>query len=369
MGRSYPASSFRVPISMKSMRDNRRWLGIVLLIVASSAAAPTAESPRARPSRLAGRVPLAVAQTQGPEAAPRDAELRETARRGIAALMNGDPDGAIEIFQQIRKADPQSPLGYLFEADATWWTIYLTTGNLVDPDVFDVARSSTSPYDSHFEDMVNAAIRKANARVHAHQDEARNYLYEGMAYGLKGRFYGLRDNDLPTARAGKKMRALLLTALKMDPSLEDAYLGLGIYNYFVDTLPTIVKMLKFLIGLPAGGRELGLEQLRRATDKGDLVRDEAKFYLAKDFSRRSEAEFDESLELFQQLAHAYPDNMLWTLLSGSLEIRLGRAEQGEDLYREALAKTARTKSEVGQALHREARKALLRRHPNDRFGD
>ena len=190
-----------------------------------------------------------------------------------------------------------------------------------------------------------------------------------MAYGLKGRFYGLRDNDLPTARAGKKMRALLLTALKMDPSLEDAYLGLGIYNYFVDTLPTIVKMLKFLIGLPAGGRELGLEQLRRATDKGDLVRDEAKFYLAKDFSRRSEAEFDESLELFQQLAHAYPDNMLWTLLSGSLEIRLGRAEQGEDLYREALAKTARTKSEVGQALHREARKALLRRHPNDRFGD
>ncbi|PYU96247.1 MAG: hypothetical protein DMG25_02270 [Acidobacteria bacterium] len=351
------------------MRDNRRWLGIVLLIVASSAAAPAAESPRARPSRLAGRVPLAVAQTQGSEAAPRDAELRETARRGIAALMYGDPDGAIEIFQQIQKADPQSPLGYLFEADATWWTIYLTTGNLVDPDVFDVARSSTSPYDSHFEDMVNAAIRKANARVHAHQDEARNYLYEGMAYGLKGRFYGLRDNDLPTARAGKKMRALLLTALKMDPSLEDAYLGLGIYNYFVDTLPTIVKMLKFLIGLPAGGRELGLEQLRRATDKGDLVRDEAKFYLAKDFSRRSEAEFDESLELFQQLAHAYPDNMLWTLLSGSLEIRLGRAEQGEDLYREALAKTARTKSEVGQALHREARKALLRRHPNDRFGD
>src|SRR5436309_185969 len=342
MGRSYPASSFRGALSMESMRFDRRWLGIVLLIVASSAAAPAAESPRARPSRLAGRVPLAVVQTQGSEAAPRDAELRETARRGIAALMNGDPDGAIEIFQQIQKADPQSPLGYLFEADATWWTIYLTTGNLVDPDVFDVARSSTSPYDSHFEDMVNAAIRKANARVHAHQDEARNYLYEGMAYGLKGRFYGLRDNDLPTARAGKKMRALL---------------------------PTILKMLKFLIGLPAGGRELGLEQLRRATDKGDLVRDEAKFYLAKDFSRRSEAEFDESLELFQQLAHAYPDNMLWTLLSGSLEIRLGRAEQGEDLYREALAKTARTKSEVGQALHREARKALLRRHPNDRFGD
>ena len=171
-----------------------------------------------RPSKT-WRVPLAVAQAQGPKAAPSDAELRETARRGIAVLMNGDPDGAIEVFQQIQKADPQSPLGYLFEADATWWKIYLTTGDLVDPDVFDVARSSTSPYDAHFEDAVNAAIRKANTRVHARQDGARNYLYEGMAYGLKVRFYGLRDNDLPTARAGKKMRALLLTALKMDPTL------------------------------------------------------------------------------------------------------------------------------------------------------
>ena len=364
MARSYPASSFRVAISVKSMKDNRRWLGILLLMVAS----PAAESLGVRPSPSARRVPLAVAQARGPEAVPSDAELRATTRRGIAVLMDGDPDVAIEIFRQIQKADPQSPLGYLFEADATWWTIYLTTGNLVDPDVFDVARSSTSPYDSHFEDMVNAAIRKANARVHAHQDEARNYLYEGMAYGLKGRFYGLRDNDLPTARAGKKMRALLLTALKMDPSLEDAYLGLGIYNYFVDTLPTIVKMLKFLIGLPGGDHELGLEQLRRAADKGDLVREEATFYLAKDFSRSSEAEFGKSLELFQQLAREYPDNMLWTLLVGSLEIRLGHT-QGEDLYREAFAKTKGMQSEAGQALHREARKALVRRHPDERFED
>jgi len=320
-----------------------------------------------RPSKT-WRVPLAVAQAQGPKAAPSDAELRETARRGIAVLMNGDPDGAIEFFQQIQKADPQSPLGYLFEADATWWKIYLTTGDLVDPDVFDVARSSTSPYDAHFEDAVNAAIRKANTRVHARQDGARNYLYEGMAYGLKVRFYGLRDNDLPTARAGKKMRALLLTALKMDPTLEDAYLGIGSYNYFVDTLPTIVKMLKFLIGLPGGDRELGLEQLRRAADKGDLVREEATFYLAKDFSRSSEAEFGKSLELFQQLAREYPDNMLWTLLVGSLEIRLGHT-QGEDLYREAFTKTKGMQSEVGRALHREARKALVRRHPDERFED
>ena len=296
-----------------------------------------------------------------------DAQDLAIARRGVKQLMNGDPDGAIQTFQSIQRSDPESPLGYLFEADATWWKIYLTTGDLVDPDVFDVVRTSTSPHDAHFEEMDETAIRKAAARVQAGQNEARNILNEGMAYGLRARFYGLRDSDLPTARAGKRMRALLLKAVALDPNLTDAYLGLGIYNYFVDTLPTIVKLLKFLIALPGGDRAVGLEQLRQAAEKGDLVRDEAKFYLAKDFSRPNERQYAKSLELFQQLGHDYPDNMLWILVQGSLEIRLGHVEQGEALYHQALQKTAGMNSEIGQALHSGAQRALARRHPNEKF--
>ncbi len=326
------------------------------------------------PSRLRKMLVLAVLATatalSASQAAPSevpDRQNHEIARQGMKLLMNGDPDAAIEAFRQIEKSDPESPLGYLFEADASWWKIYLTTGDLVDPDVFDVARSSTSPYDDDFENVVGVAIRKAALRVQAHQDDARDILSEGMAWGLRGRFYGLRDNDLPTARAGKKMRALLLRAIQLDPSLTDAYLGLGSYNYFVDTLPTIIKLLKFLIALPGGSRELGLEQLRLAAEKGDLVGDEARFYLAKDFSRTNERQYARSLELFQGLARDYPDNMLWTLLVGSLEIRLGHGERGETLYRQAFAKTAGMKSDVGKALHAAAARALVRRHPGEKF--
>jgi len=80
-----------------------------------------------------------------------DRELLEIARGGMNLLLNGDPDAAIQRFQEIRRIDPDSPLGYLFEADAYWWKIYLTTGNLVDPDVFDVVSKNTSPYDSTFQ--------------------------------------------------------------------------------------------------------------------------------------------------------------------------------------------------------------------------
>ncbi len=276
-------------------------------------------------------------------------------------LMNGNPDGAIQVFHQIQQKAPESPIGYLFEADALWWKVYLTIGNLIDPDVFDVTGDRSSPLEIGFATANDKAIAKAEALLKAHQDQARNCLYEGMAYALRARQAGLHDEDLATARAGKRMRALLLKAVQLDPHLTDAYLGLGIYNYFVDTLPTLVKMLKFLILLPGGDRELGLNQIRTAATQGQLAKAEAQFYLAKDFSRSSEQQYAKSLELFQQLERQYPNNMLWKLLVGSLEIRHGRAAQGEAKYREVTDRTGGAQSEVDQAIHRAAQEALKRR--------
>jgi len=296
-----------------------------------------------------------------------DSQHREIARKGLDLQMNGDPDGAIEVFYEIRRDDPQSPLGYLLEADATWWKIYFATGNLIDPDVFDVVSAPTTPYDSHFKSLIHAAISKAEARIRAGQNVARNYLYEGMAYALEARLAGLRGKDLPTARAGKKMRTLLLKALELDPQLTDAYLGVGIYNYFVDTLPTIVKILKFFIGLPSGSRALGLEQLQNAADHGELTRGEASFYLAKDFSRGNERQYARSLELFEKLRDEYPRNPLWPLMVASLQIRLGHDAEGDALYRQVYKMTKGKESDVQQANHRAVKFALERRHPNERF--
>lgn len=292
-----------------------------------------------------------------------DRELLQIARGGMNLLMNGDPDAAIQRFHDVRRKDPDSPLGYLFEADAYWWKIYLTTGNLIDPDVFDVVSKNTSPYDSTFESFAWTAVQKSEVRLQAKQDVARNLLYQGMTYGLWARYYGLRDNDLATARAGKRMRALLLQALKLDPSLTDAYLGLGIYNYFVDTLPTIVKMLRFLIGLPGGNREVGLQQMETVARQGDLARGEAQFYLAKDYSRRSEQQYAKSLELFEELSREYPENLLWKLVTGSLQIRLGHAQEGENSYRQVLAASAGRRSEAEATIHAQAQQALDRMHP------
>lgn len=318
---------------------------------------------------LAGSAVRGLGPSGPSSAAPDDSRHREIARRGLDLLMNGDPDGALRFFYQIRREDPQSPLGYLLEADATWWKIYFATGNLIDPDVFDVVSSPTTPYDAHFESLVQAAISQSEARIRQGQDVARNHLYQGMAYALEGRLTALRGKNLPTARAGKKMRALLLHALELDPQLADAYLGVGIYNYFVDTLPTIIKILRFFIGLPGGDRELGLRQLQQAAEHGELTRGEAKFYLAKDYSRWNEKQYEKSLQLFQELAREYPRNPLWPVMVGSLHLRLGHVQEGEELYRKVYDMTAGNNSEVHQAVHRAVRDALQRRHPDEKTGE
>jgi len=298
---------------------------------------------------------------------PMDEQDRHYAGRGISMLMDGDMDGAVQIFQQIEQRDPDSPVGFLLEADATWWHIYYVSANLIDPDVFDVANMEATPYDSHFTDLHNVAIRKAEVRIHNQQELARNYLYEGYAYGLRARMEGLHDRDMATARAGKKMHAALLKAVALDPSLVDADLGIGIYNYFVDTLPGIIKFLSMFIMLPGGNRAEGLKQLQLCAEKGELGRPEAKFYLAKDYSRPSERQFEKSQKLFSELQQEFPRNPLWPMLVGSLNFRLGKPQKGEAIYRQVYQQTQDGNSPVEKAVHHAASEALGRLHPGQKF--
>ncbi len=290
-----------------------------------------------------------------------EAEDVQRAVRGMNELMDGDFAAATEIFRQIQKSDPESPLGYLLEADANWWKIYLTEANLIDPDVFEALSEAVTPYDADFGRLNDLAIRKAEARLRAHQDEARSYFYEGLAYGLRAQLEALRDHILATARAGKKLRNLSLAALKLDPNLEDAWFGVGLYNYFEDTLPTYVKMLRFLILLPGGDRVVGLRQMQQAMEKGQLVTSEARFHLAKNYSRSIDRQYAKSLELLRQMQREYPHNPLWNLLVGSIELRMGHVKEGETLYRQVINETAHPASEIWKPLHQQAERALARR--------
>ena len=67
--------------------------------------------------------------------------------------------------------------------------------------------------------------------------------------------------------------------LQLDPTLDDAYFGIGLYHYYADVVPAAAKILRFLLLLPGGDRVQGLSEMLQARQKGVLLKGEADYQL------------------------------------------------------------------------------------------
>ncbi len=115
----------------------------------------------------------------------------------------------------------------------------------------------------------------------------------------------LRVERLAAARDGKRIKESLERALALDPGMHDAEFGIGMYRYYADIAPAVLRFLRWLLLLPGGDRVDGLRQLERAATRGKLVRGEARYqlhviYLWYERSGR------EALEIIRALQARYP---------------------------------------------------------------
>jgi hypothetical protein len=90
----------------------------------------------------------------------------------------------------------------------------------------------------------------------------------------------------------------------------------------VDTLAPLVKVLRWMMGIPGGNRGQGIRQLERGMDEGQLTDVEARFYLAISL-RTYDHEYQHALTVAQPLASRYPGNPIFLLLIGNLQQELG----------------------------------------------
>jgi tetratricopeptide (TPR) repeat protein len=273
---------------------------------------------------------LALASPARPAAAAQKPRFPREAKEGLELLYEGNPERAIVLFRNIQQSDPSSPLGYLLEANADWWKIYCEALE-VRYGMVDAWKRGKRPEDAAYLALDERAISLARA---GKSDSALRHFYAGMGYALEARLYGLRDERGPTARAGVRGREELRRALERDPALADAETGLGLYNYYVDTLSPLVKILRFFMGIPGGSKKEGIRQLRRAMAEGELTAVEARFYLAKNL-RTYDRNYAEALAVIEPLVSRYPQNAIFRLLEGNLYAELGRKEQARANYRVA----------------------------------
>jgi len=249
-------------------------------------------------------------------------------------IYSGDISGAIEDSVRIEQGSPDHPIGYLLEAEATWWRIWCTTAE------FKWGMSNTHhraklAADRRYFDLAAKVASLAEAQIREHET-AEMQFYAGMGDALAARLYGLRGEGRNTARTGVRAREHLLRALALDPDFADADFGLGLYNYYVDTLSTALRVLRFFMGIPGGTKEDGVRRLQHAIEQGVLTPPEARFYLAINL-HSYDHQYEHALQVITPLVEKYPSNPIFQLARGDLFAKLGRKQQAIECYRAAAA--------------------------------
>ena len=254
----------------------------------------------------------------------------------LTQIYSFDLDGAAEAARRMQKERPEHPLGYLLEAESLWWEIWCESADF-RYGMTDARRRARLESDQVYLQLAAKAASLSDAQI-KQRETAEMQLYAGMSDAAVARLLGLRGENRNAARSGVRAREHFLRAKSLDPGLADANTGLGLYDYYVDTLSALAKIMRFFMGIPGGSKQVGLQLLEHAISEGELTSNLARFYLALNL-HRYDLQYEKALAMIDPLADKYPTNPLFQLARGDLYAKLGRKQQALGSYRAAGALT------------------------------
>lgn len=265
-----------------------------------------------------------------------------------------DLDAAMEAAKRMQQAQPDHPLGYLFESEILWWRTWCTSADF-KYGMSDARRRAKLPSDQHYFDL-SARIVSLTESQNKQHESAEMHFYAGMAEASSARLYALRAEYRNAARAAVRGREHFLRAKALAPDLADADFGLGLYNYYVDTLSAMARIFRFFMGIPGGSKQDGIRMLEHDISEGALTASVARFYLALDLHRYDQ-QYEKALTVIGPLVEKYPANPLFQLARGDLYAKLGHKQLALASYRAATALPVRS-AECQSHIHELARTSI-----------
>jgi tetratricopeptide (TPR) repeat protein len=138
-----------------------------------------------------------------------------------------------------------------------------------------------------------------------------NEFYLGCLYGFLCRANSMQQEYWLMYWNARKCQKYLEKVIKEDQTLEDAYLGLALIEYFpaVARIPWYTKALAWCGGM-SGNRERGLEYFKRVAERGVLFQGEALFVLTIAY-HYGESNLESAIGCWKELSNKYPKNIIF----------------------------------------------------------
>lgn len=222
-------------------------------------------------------------------------EQQGVVQKGMDALYRSDFDGAESAFGESMSRHPGDPVYSLGYATSVWWRME-----------HDLALSD-SPEEQRFFSALGKAIDDAKEATRSpdKQQRAEAYLCLGAAYGLKGRREAAEAHWMTAYFDGRRSYRSEQEAIQLEPTLYDAYLGIGAFDYYTARLSRFIRMFSFA----KGDKARGLEELQLAAQRGEFSRVAAQLLLVGvdwTFEKRPE----DAWTLLEEVHKRYPGSPL-----------------------------------------------------------
>jgi tetratricopeptide (TPR) repeat protein len=238
-----------------------------------------------------------------------DTALESRVQHGIDDIYNIEFAKADREFDEVIRRMPNHPAGYFFQAMTQWWRI--------------LSNFEDESHDKEFLASLDRVVDMCDKRLDQNEDDVTALFFKGGAVGFKGRLRANRGSWLAAANDGVVALSAIRKAYKLDPTNNDVLLGMGIYNYYAEVIPSQYPIIKpVMIFLPSGEKKKGLEQLESAAQHARYAKVEAMYFLLQTYFSY-ERQYVRALELAQQLHSKYPRNPLFHRMYGRCYVSLG----------------------------------------------
>ncbi|HXT02378.1 MAG TPA: hypothetical protein VN915_17020 [Elusimicrobiota bacterium] len=155
--------------------------------------------------------------------------------------------------------------------------------------------------------------------------------YQGAALGFRARGLAARRSFFRAVPAAASSLRHLKRSLELDPALDDARLGLGMYHYFAARMPAAAKPFARLLTGEPGDREQGLAELWSVAKSTSIARMEARAVLSMILSKNDEADWGGAEKLLAELMSRYPHNPVYRLRRAYVAERRGDLDEAAAL--------------------------------------